>query len=70
MTPIFSRIRPTLPIAVLACLIFYFGFQAMTGDRGLLGWEQRKATLQEKTRELARLQAQRAQPRVGVRWIT
>ncbi len=25
-----------VPTAILAALIFYFGFQAFTGDRGLL----------------------------------
>jgi len=31
-----ARIASYLPTAVLAFLIFYFGFQALTGDRGLL----------------------------------
>ena len=31
-----TRVRPYVSIAVLAALIFYFGFQALTGDRGLL----------------------------------
>jgi len=53
-------LRSYLPTAVLAALIFYFGFQAMTGDRGLLERAQRNAILAEKTEELARLDAQRA----------
>jgi hypothetical protein len=35
------RLQTYLPTALLACLIFYFGFHALTGDRGLLGARQR-----------------------------
>ena len=55
----FARLRPYLPAALLAVLIFYFGFQALTGDRGLLSLSQRNELLTEKRAELARLQAQR-----------
>ena len=55
-----NRVRPFVPIAVLACLIFYFGFQALTGDRGLLAWENRNAVLAARTTELKRLRAERA----------
>ena len=55
----FARLRPYLPVAVLAFLIFYFGFQALTGDRGLLAPSQRNELLAQKRGELARLQAQR-----------
>ena len=54
-----ARIRSYLPAAILALLIFYFGFQALTGDRGLLSLSQRNELLAEKRGELARLQAQR-----------
>ena len=37
-----SALRPYIPTTVLAFLIFYFGFQALTGDRGLLSLAQRK----------------------------
>jgi cell division protein FtsB len=57
---VFSRLRPYVPIAVLAALIFYFGFQAMTGDRGLLSWTNRNETLAARTAELKRLQVERA----------
>ena len=52
-------LRSYVPTAVLAALIFYFGFQAMTGDRGLLERAQRNAILAEKTEELAKLDAER-----------
>ncbi len=55
----FARFRPYLPAAVLASLIFYFGFQALTGDRGLLSLSQRNELLLQRRGELARLQAQR-----------
>ncbi|HXQ12947.1 MAG TPA: septum formation initiator family protein [Caulobacteraceae bacterium] len=52
-------LRSYIPTAVLAGLIFYFGFQAFTGDRGLLERAERNAILAEKTQELAKLDAQR-----------
>lgn len=54
-----ARLRPYLPTAALAFLIFYFAFHAFTGDQGLLTSSQRSETLTAKTRELATLQAQR-----------
>jgi cell division protein FtsB len=53
------RLRSYIPTAVLAFLIFYFGFQALTGDRGLLSRARREATLEEKSRELANLRLAR-----------
>jgi len=57
---LFARVRHYAPIAVLASLIFYFGFQALTGERGLLAWERRNETLAARTAELKVLRAQRA----------
>ena len=54
-----ARIRPYLPTTALAFLIFYFGFHAFTGERGLLSSTQRDATLAAKSKELADLRAQR-----------
>ena len=54
-----ARLRSYLPLAVLAFFIFYFGFQAMTGQRGLLSWQQRKDALAECQKQLSHLQAQR-----------
>ena len=51
-----ARLSPYLPIAILACLIFYFGFQALTGDRGLLSLSQRNARLAAEQKQLAALQ--------------
>ena len=55
----FAQMRSFLPTTILTLLIFYFGYQALTGDRGLLTQPERNATLQEKSIELARLQAER-----------
>ncbi|HEX2560661.1 septum formation initiator family protein [Phenylobacterium sp.] len=54
------RLRPYLPTAALAFLIFYFGFHAFTGERGLLSSTVRDAELSAKRHELALLQAERA----------
>ena len=54
-----ARLRPYLPTAALAFLIFYFAFHAFTGDQGLLTTSQRNETLAVKTRELAALRTQR-----------
>lgn len=55
-----SQVRPYAPTAVLALLIFYFGVNAVTGDRGLLADGRREATLASRTEELAQLRARRA----------
>ena len=54
-----ASLRPYLPTAALAFLIFYFAFHAFTGDRGILTSNQRDETLVAKTRELAQVRAQR-----------
>ena len=55
----FASLRPYIPTAVLGVLIFYFGFHALTGDRGLLTWSQRQAVLGQRKTELAQLQVKR-----------
>ena len=57
----FSRLRPYIPIAVLASLIVYFGFQGLTGERGLLLWGSRDELLAVKLQELKGLRAERAE---------
>ncbi len=65
----FARLRSYLPIAALAALIFYFGFQAMTGDRGLLAWANRDEILAARSSELRHLQAERAELEVRARLL-
>ncbi len=55
----FTRLRSYIPTAVLAFLIFYFGFQALTGDRGLLSRARRELVLEDDRRQLAVLRAER-----------
>lgn len=54
-----ARLRQYVPTAALAFLIFYFGFHAFTGERGILSTHQRNETLAAKTRELAALRKER-----------
>ncbi len=55
----FASIRPYLPTAILAFLMFYFGLHALTGERGVLAQDERVATLESKTAELERLKTVR-----------
>jgi cell division protein FtsB len=55
----FPRLQTYLPTAALAFLIFYFGFHALTGDRGLLLSRQRREVLVAKQVELTQLRAER-----------
>jgi cell division protein FtsB len=52
----FARVRPYAPTVILGLLIFYFGFQALTGDRGLLATQRRRETLVARKQELTDLQ--------------
>jgi cell division protein FtsB len=62
-------LRAYVPTAVFALLIFYFGFQALTGDRGLLMRPQREAELAARMRELKQLQTQEADLQTRVRLL-
>ena len=53
----FERLRPFLPSALIAVLIAYFGFHALTGDRGLLTSEQREQMLATRAAELQQVRA-------------
>jgi len=54
-----ARFRSYVPTAILAFLIFYFGFQALTGDRGLLSTTRRSDELEAKTAQLTQLHRDR-----------
>ena len=64
-----ARLRSYIPTTILAFLIFYFGFQALTGDRGLLSINLRNETLESKTAELAQLRAEREELQVRARLL-
>ena len=53
----------------LALLIFYFGFHAFTGERGILSSNQRDEALVVKTKELADLRAERQDLEVRARLL-
>jgi cell division protein FtsB len=56
---VLARLTPYLTTVGLAALIFYFGYQALTGDRGLLSSNQRGRALAEKTQALKIVAGQR-----------
>ncbi|MEO8926099.1 MAG: septum formation initiator family protein [Caulobacteraceae bacterium] len=63
------RLQTYLPTAILACLIFYFGFHALTGERGLLLSRQRQEMLAEKQDELRRLRLKRMDLEARARFL-
>ncbi|HEX4180813.1 MAG TPA: septum formation initiator family protein [Caulobacteraceae bacterium] len=50
-----AQFRSYIPTAILAFLIFYFGFQALTGERGLLSTHERADELEARVNQLAQL---------------
>ena len=56
-----ARLTPYLSTLGLAALIFYFGYQALTGDRGLLSSEQRGQALVQKSSELTKIRGERVE---------
>ena len=65
----FAALRPYAPTVILGLLIFYFGFQALTGDRGLLSTQRREETLAARRRELADLTLKRHDLEVRARLL-
>ena len=56
-----ARLTPYLSTFGLAALILYFGYQAFTGDRGLLTSGQRGKALTEKTAQVKIIYNQRVE---------
>ncbi len=65
-----ARLSTFIPTAILAALIFYFGFNAMTGDRGILNTRERATTLAEDEAQLKQLQAEHAALAIRVRLLS
>ena len=65
----FERARIYAPTAILGALIFYFGFHALTGERGLLSSHRRQVTLAAHSAELERLTAERAELEARIRLL-
>jgi len=55
----FRRLRSLIPSLIVLTLIAYFGFHALTGERGLLTSEQRDETLASRMAELKQVRAER-----------
>jgi cell division protein FtsB len=67
---VFFQLKTYLPTAVLAFLIFFFTFHALTGERGLLLAHQRREALAEKKLELQRLRAERQALELKARFLS
>jgi len=67
---VLARLSTYIPTAILAGLIFYFGFNALTGDRGLLTTREREATLAEDEATLKALKAEHADLALRVRLLS
>ena len=65
----FASPRPYAPTVILGFLIFYFGFHALTGERGLLATHQRQQQLVLRTAELSALQRERSELEARVRLL-
>ncbi len=61
--------RPYAPTGVIVLLILYFGVQALTGERGLLSHGERVDLLQRRQVELARLEDERSELELRVRYL-
>ncbi|MEH6665218.1 MAG: septum formation initiator family protein [Brevundimonas sp.] len=61
--------RPYAPTGVIFLLILYFGVQALTGERGLLSHGERAEMLERRQVELARLEDQRQDLELRVRYL-
>ena len=64
-----DRMRPYAPTGVIFLLILYFGVQALTGERGLLSHGERAEMLERRQVELARLEDQRQDLEIRVRYM-
>ena len=64
-----DRMRPYAPTGVIFLLILYFGVQALTGERGLLSHGERAEMLERRQAELARLEDQRQDLEIRVRYM-
>ena len=64
-----TSVRPYLPTAILALLIVYFSFHALTGERGMLTGATREKVLAERTARLEQLRAERQELESRVRLL-
>ena len=64
------NLRPYIPTALFAVLIFYFGVHALTGDRGFLTGERREETLSARVEALKKLTVERNDLEARVRLLS
>lgn len=64
------RVRPYVPAAIIAALFFYFGVNALIGERGLLTHARRDAELTQKQRMLASLRLEHARLALHARLLS
>ena len=64
-----ARSKPYAPTVILGFLIFYFGFHALTGERGLLATHQRQDRLAARSAQLYALQRERGELEARVRLL-
>ena len=62
--------KPYVPTALFAFLIFYFGVNALTGERGLLTDHRRENLLVSRTLELKRITAEREELQTRARLLS
>ena len=65
-----ANIRPYAPAALIAALMFYFGVNGLTGDRGLLTHARRDAVLSSRMKELQDLHEERARLEAEVKLLS
>lgn len=64
-----DRMKPYSLSVFLMLLVGYLGVQALTGERGLLGGSERTALLEAREAQLQRLEEERADLEVRVRYL-
>ncbi len=63
------RARQVLPPVMAACVVGYFGYHALHGERGFLAWRELRHDLTEARAVEARLAGERAQLDLRVRLL-
>lgn len=65
----FFQLRTVLQTLVLAFLMIFFGFHALTGERGILMARQREEMLSDRQAELKRLEMERQSLEIRARLL-
>ncbi len=57
---IWRRVRPVIPQALTVCVLAYFAYHIVEGERGITAWKQLTGELVEARRERSEVAARRA----------